>query len=138
MTKGYGISAGRRLLFLTPAEAGQWIAGKKGERTDREWHRWESGEFNAPRHVIQRLRELLSQRATAVSKVDAGPHRWYPTWPDFQQDFPLARFEHWRMHQSVLAEAFTRRGELTNVLTHTPLHEYFTEIARESASGTPV
>lgn len=107
------LKAMRKLLFLSSAEAGKYIAGRNGEHPARAWQRWESGRYNIPDDVCANLLALIRQRNECLAGVvaageDEAWHKWYPDFKSFAADFPGSNEVVWKLHQSILAELISK------------------------------
>lgn len=106
------LQALRRLLFLSPKQAGEWVGGV----TERSWMMWESGAREIPADVESRLMSLVEWRDNALEAAraqisearsalgeqnEAGPMAlvWYEHLDDWLPREPVL----WRPHCAVMA-----------------------------------
>ncbi len=109
------LQALRRLLFFSHGEAARWVAAPAV--TERQWQAWEDGSEPLPEAVVQRMRELVEWRSTALAATadnirgqirEKGgvPEAIIILWYEREEDWaslPHREPVMWRIQQSVCA-----------------------------------
>ena len=110
------LQALRQLFFMSIEEAATYIAGDKNTEA---WRRWEKGEQDIPRAVIDTLtlmNQKRRQRFDAIvekinNRIGNNTMRFFTDYSSFHAVYTEGDYLEWKVYQSVATELYSHNLE---------------------------